>query len=159
MDERLNIGAFGRRGCCMNSLPRAATGYVCSPVTARIICTPVWPTSVLLCLSCKVAYWSATTNEMSDLVSFVLAKVSLLASATVYVISPSLMKPALATLNAVSTLRSVTVGCSSVVISSRIFFVTGRRFIFLLGNNLFPPLMMSAIRGSSKPFRLSRRSM
>ena len=141
----------------MNSLCRAAIGHVCSPVAARIICTSLCSTSVLLCLSRKVAYWSPSLNEMSDLVSFVSAKIDYLASASVYVICPSLMKSAHANLNAGSTLRSMTVRGSSLVISSRIFFVTGKRFLFLLGNNLFPPLMMNVIRGLSKPFRLSRR--
>ena len=158
-DESLNSGAFGERGFCINILLRAATGYVCSPVAAKIICTQVCSTLVLLRLSRKVGYWSPSSNEMSDPVSFVLAKVDLLASATVYIIHPSLMKSAYAIFNAMSTLRSVTVRGSSLVISSRIFFVTCRRFIFLLRNNLFPPLMLSAIRESSKPFRLIRRSM
>ncbi len=95
---------------------------------------------------------------MSELVSFVSAKVDFFAFVAIYVISLSLKKPAHTNLNAVSTLRSVTVRGSSLVISSGIFFVTGRRFLFLLGNN-FPPLMMSAIRGSSKLFRFSRWSM
>ncbi len=59
----------------MNSLLRAATGHVCSPVAARIICTPVCSTSVLLRLSRKVVYWSPSANKKSDLVSFVSAKV------------------------------------------------------------------------------------
>ncbi len=158
-DESLNSGAFDGRGSCMNSLLRAATRHVCSPVAVRIIYTPVCSTSVLLRLSRKFAYWSPSANDISDLGSFVLVKVDFLASASVYVISPSLIKSANVTLNSVSTMRSVTVRESSLVISSRIFFVTGRRFLFLLGNNLFLPLMMSAIRGSSKPFRLSRQSM
>lgn len=115
--------------------------------------------SVLLRFKRKIAYWSPSENEMSDLVTFVSLNEAFFASVAVYVISPSLRNPAHATLNAVSALRSSTVNGSSSVVFSSISLVMGRRFRFLLGKSLFPPLIINAMRGESKPLKLRRRSM
>ena len=96
---------------------------------------------------------------MSDLVRPVSVNVAFFASAAVYVNSPILMKPAQAILKAVFTLSSMIERSSFSVIFSRISFVIGRRFCFLLENYLLPSLMMGAIRGSSKFPRLRRLSM
>lgn len=70
---------------------------------------------------------------MSHFVRPVSANVAFLASAAVYVNSSILMKLAPATLNAVSILKSIIERGSSSVIFSRMTFVIGRRFRFLLG--------------------------
>ncbi len=69
---------------------------------------------------------------MSDLVRPVSANVAFFASAGVYVNSPIPMKPAQATLKAISTLGFVIKRGSSFVIFLKISFVIGRRFHFLL---------------------------
>ena len=82
-DWSLKRGALGRRGSCMNSLLSAATGHVRSPVATRIICTPVCSVSVLLRFRRRMAYWSPSAKEMSDLVRPVSANVAFFASAAV----------------------------------------------------------------------------
>ena len=154
-----NGGALGGRCSFMNSLVNAATRHIGSPVAAKKIHTPVCFTSVLLCFNRRMAYWTHFANEMLDLVRPVSRNVAFFVSAALCVYSPILMKPAQATLKALSTLRSVIERSSSSVIFSRISFVIGRLFRFLQWNSLLPPLMMSIIRWSSKPPRLRRLLM
>ena len=122
-DWNLKRRALERRGSYRNSLLNIATRHVSLLVAAKIIYTQVRSVSVLLCFSCKIAYWSLSANEMSDLVRLVPAKVAFFASVTVYVNSPIFIKLAQAILNVISTLRSLTERCSSSVIFLRIFFV------------------------------------
>lgn len=151
--------ALERRESCRNSFLSVATGHVSLPVAAKIICTPMCSVFVLLCFSHRTAYWSLSTNKMSNLVRLVSANMASFASVTMYVNFLILIKPTQATLNVVSILRSATKRASSSVIFPRMFFVIRRWFCYLLGNSLLSPLMMRAIHESSKPARLKRLSI
>ncbi len=56
---------------CTNDLLRAKTEQVDVSVADRILWTPVWLTSVLLCFKCKIGYWLPCSNKISNLVRFV----------------------------------------------------------------------------------------
>lgn len=150
---------LGRYKSCMNSFLNAATGYVFLSIATKIICSQIYFTSVLLYFNHKIAYWSLFPKEICNLIRPISVNVVFFAFFTIYVNSLILIKLVQAILKVMFILRFVIKRNLSSMIFSKMFFIIKRYFYFLLENSFLLPLMMSAIYGLSKPFKLKHLSI
>lgn len=121
----------------MNSLLNTITRYVRSLIVAKIICIVVYSISVLLCFNYKMTYWSSFVKEIFNLVRLISTNLAFFASTTMYINFLIFIISVQVTLKAVFILRFIIERGLSSMIFLKIFFVIGKRFYFLLENNLF----------------------